>query len=95
MTSHTHYLWFETRKRQEIIDITDQVAEQVQASGVREGFVLVSASTSVPPYSSMIMSQGCGRISSPGWRTPSPRGSRSGISTTRPGRTTPRPISGA
>jgi thiamine phosphate synthase YjbQ (UPF0047 family) len=43
MTSHTHYLWFETRKRQEIIDITDQVAEQVQASGVREGFVLVSA----------------------------------------------------
>ena len=43
MTSHTHYLWFETRKRQEIIDITDQVAEQVRASGVREGFVLVSA----------------------------------------------------
>src|SRR3954453_8733803 len=43
MTSHTHYLWFETRKRQEIIDITDQVTEQVRASGVREGFVLVSA----------------------------------------------------
>ena len=43
MTSHTHYLWFETRKRQEIIDITDQVAEQVRISGVREGFVLVSA----------------------------------------------------
>ena len=43
MPSHTHYLWFETKKRQEIIDITDQVAEQVRASGVREGMVLVSA----------------------------------------------------
>ena len=43
MTTHTHYLWFETRKRQEIIDITDQVAEQVRVSGVREGMVLVSA----------------------------------------------------
>jgi secondary thiamine-phosphate synthase enzyme len=43
MPSHTAYLWFETSKRQEIIDITDQVAEQVRASGVREGMVLVSA----------------------------------------------------
>ena len=43
MTTHTHYLWFETKKRQEIIDITEQVAEQVRASGVREGMVLVSA----------------------------------------------------
>jgi secondary thiamine-phosphate synthase enzyme len=40
---HTHYLWFETRQRQEIIDITDQVTEQVKASGILEGFVLVSA----------------------------------------------------
>ena len=43
MATHTHYLWFETKQRQEIIDITDQVAEQVRASGVREGMVLVSA----------------------------------------------------
>ena len=43
MTSHTHYLWFHTKQRQEIIDITDEVAEQVRASRVREGFVLVSA----------------------------------------------------
>jgi thiamine phosphate synthase YjbQ (UPF0047 family) len=43
MASHTHYLWFETKRRQEILDITDQVAEQVRASGIREGFVLVSA----------------------------------------------------
>ena len=43
MKSHTHYLWFETKNRQEIIDITDQVAEQVTRSGVWEGIVLVSA----------------------------------------------------
>ena len=43
MPAHTHYLWFETKKRQEIIDITDDVAEQVAESGILEGFVLVSA----------------------------------------------------
>ncbi|HXV86005.1 MAG TPA: secondary thiamine-phosphate synthase enzyme YjbQ [Gemmatimonadales bacterium] len=43
MTSRTHYLWFHTKKRQEIVDITDEVAAQVTASGVAEGFVLVSA----------------------------------------------------
>jgi secondary thiamine-phosphate synthase enzyme len=43
MKSHTHYLWFETRQRQEIIDITADVEAQVTKSGVREGFVLVSA----------------------------------------------------
>jgi len=29
MKSHTHYLWFNTKQRQEIIDITDEVAKQV------------------------------------------------------------------
>ncbi len=43
MKSFTHYLWFNTRNRQEILDITDEVAEQVQESGIQEGFVLVSA----------------------------------------------------
>ena len=43
MKSHTHYLWFNTKHRQEIIDITDTVAEQVRASEVQEGMVLVSA----------------------------------------------------
>jgi secondary thiamine-phosphate synthase enzyme len=43
MTAHTHYLWFNTKRRQEIIDITDEVSQQVEASRVREGFVLVSA----------------------------------------------------
>ena len=43
MKSLTHYLWFTTKQRQEIIDITDEVAEQVERSGVQEGMVLVSA----------------------------------------------------
>ena len=43
MKSHTHYLWFNTKQRQEIIDITDMVAEEVKKSAVAEGFVLVSA----------------------------------------------------
>ena len=43
MTAHTHYLWFETKRRQEIIDITGEVADQVAQSGIQEGFVLVSA----------------------------------------------------
>jgi len=43
MKSHTHYLWFNTKQRQEIIDVTDQVTEQVRESGVQEGMVLVSA----------------------------------------------------
>lgn len=43
MTAHTHYLWFETQRRQEILDITDEVEQQVSASRVREGFALVSA----------------------------------------------------
>jgi secondary thiamine-phosphate synthase enzyme len=43
MKSHTEYLWFNTKRRQEIIDITDEVTREVEASGVGEGFVLVSA----------------------------------------------------
>ena len=43
MPVHTDYLWFNTTKRQEIVRITDEVASIVQASGVTEGIVLVSA----------------------------------------------------
>ena len=43
MKSHTHYLWFSTERRQEIIDITDQVEAQLARSGVQEGMALVSA----------------------------------------------------
>jgi len=43
MTVHTDYLWFRTSQRREMIRITDEVAEIVGRSGVREGMVLVSA----------------------------------------------------
>jgi secondary thiamine-phosphate synthase enzyme len=39
----TDYLWFNTKNRQEFIRITDQVAEIVARSEIREGMVLVSA----------------------------------------------------
>ncbi len=39
----TEYLWFNTKKRQEFIRITDEVAEIVRKSGIKEGMVLVSA----------------------------------------------------
>ena len=43
MTVHTDYLYFHTKKRREIVRITDEVAAIVGKSGVREGMVLVSA----------------------------------------------------
>ena len=43
MTFHTEYLWFNTKKRQEFIRVTDEVAAIVKASGVADGTVLVSA----------------------------------------------------
>ncbi len=43
MTVHTDYLYFHTKKRREIVRITDEVAAVVGTSGVREGMVLVSA----------------------------------------------------
>ena len=43
MLVHTDYLWFTTKKRQEFIRITDEVAAIVRTSGVKDGTVLVSA----------------------------------------------------
>lgn len=43
MKSYTEYLWFNTKKHREYINITDTVAEIVRKSGVKEGMVLVSA----------------------------------------------------
>jgi secondary thiamine-phosphate synthase enzyme len=43
MIVHTDYLWFDTRKRQEFMRITEEVAAIVKASGVTDGTVLVSA----------------------------------------------------
>ena len=43
MIVHTDYLWFNTEQRQQIVRITDEVSAILEASGVRDGTVLVSA----------------------------------------------------
>ena len=43
MVTYTDYLWFNTKKRQEFVRITDEVAAIVKKSGVKDGLVLVSA----------------------------------------------------
>lgn len=43
MKSATKYLWFNTAKQREYINITDEVENFVKESGIQEGFVLVSA----------------------------------------------------
>jgi secondary thiamine-phosphate synthase enzyme len=44
MKSHTQYLWFNTKNRQEFANITPQVEEVVSKSGIKEGLCLVNAS---------------------------------------------------
>jgi secondary thiamine-phosphate synthase enzyme len=43
MATYTDYLWFNTKKRQEFVRITDEIEKIVTRSGVDDGFVLVSA----------------------------------------------------
>jgi len=43
LSSHTKYLWFDTKKHREYIRITDEVQEFLNESQIREGFILVSA----------------------------------------------------
>ena len=43
MKHHTAYLWFNTKKKKDYINITDEVERIVNKSGVQEGMVLVSA----------------------------------------------------
>ncbi len=43
MITHTDYLWFNTKKRQEFVRITDDVRKIVKASGALDGVALVSA----------------------------------------------------
>ena len=43
MKSHTEYLWFNTPKRREFVNITDTCDEILRKSGIREGMMLVSA----------------------------------------------------
>jgi len=43
MTFHTEYLWFNTAKRREYVNITDSIEEILRKSGVKDGMILVSA----------------------------------------------------
>ena len=43
MQVHTDYLFFDTKKKQEFVRITDEIAAIVKTSGVADGIVLVSA----------------------------------------------------
>ena len=43
MKSYTEYLWFNTKNRQEFINITPKAQEAVKKSGVKEGLCLVNA----------------------------------------------------
>ena len=52
MAAHTHYLWFETQRPQEIIDITDAV-EDLRISAPVAGFVVPLAATLNRPASAL------------------------------------------
>lgn len=43
MKSHTQYLWFNTKNREEFINITPHVEEALAKSGIKEGLCLVNA----------------------------------------------------
>ncbi len=43
MKSHTEYLWFNTKKHREFINITGDVEKALAESQIKEGMILVSA----------------------------------------------------
>ncbi len=43
MKFHTKYLWFNTERKREYINITSEVEEALRESGIKEGMILVSA----------------------------------------------------
>ena len=43
MKSHTEYLWFNTKKHREYINITPEIERILVKSGIKEGMILVSA----------------------------------------------------
>src|SRR5579863_2581706 len=43
MKAHTEYLWFNTKKHREFINITGEVEKALAKSQIKEGLILVSA----------------------------------------------------
>lgn len=43
MKSYTKYLWFNTEKKIEFVNITNEVQEALEESGIKDGIILVNA----------------------------------------------------
>ena len=43
MKAFTQYLWFDTKKKREFINITPEVQKALEAAKIQEGLVLASA----------------------------------------------------
>ena len=43
MKSHTEYLWFNTKKQREFINITDEIEKALAKAQIKEGLILASA----------------------------------------------------
>lgn len=43
MKFHTEYMWFNTKKHREYINITGEISDILKKSGIKEGMALVSA----------------------------------------------------
>src|SRR5579871_4594308 len=43
MVSYTEYLWVNTVKRKELVNITNEIAKAVAKSGIKEGIIMASA----------------------------------------------------
>lgn len=43
MKAHTEYLWFETPRRRELLNVTSKLESIVKKSGIKDGMCLVSA----------------------------------------------------
>lgn len=69
MKSYRKELWFETRQRRELINITPKVNECLRESGIKEGLLLCNA---MHITSSIFINDdepGCMRILKPGWKS--------------------------
>jgi thiamine phosphate synthase YjbQ (UPF0047 family) len=84
MKSYTEYLVFETRKRKEMVHITDQVEQVVRKSGVKDGLCFVSPMHITAAIYVNDLENGSSRTSASGLKS-SRRRSRT-INITRPAR---------
>jgi len=68
MKSYRKELWFNTKQRREFINITPQVEECLEESGIREGLILVNAMHITASVSSTMTNQVYIKIMRTGWK---------------------------